>query len=49
MSDNITGPYTYHDVAVNVDASNSVPKRLPDGTYAIFHIGAGDEGEKYNI
>ena len=43
-SDTITGPYTFHDVAVDVDASNSVPKLLPDGSYAIFHIGNGSNG-----
>ena len=44
ISDTITGPYVYHDVAVGVDASNSVPTLLRDGTYAIFHIGAGNKG-----
>jgi hypothetical protein len=37
----ITGPYEFVDVAIGVSSRNSVPKQLPDGTYAIFHIGSG--------
>ena len=40
----ITGPYSFRDVAVGVNAANSVPKRLPDGSYAIFHTGDGNKG-----
>jgi hypothetical protein len=38
---NPTGPYTFQDVAVNTYAHNSAPLLLPDGTYAIVHIGDG--------
>ena len=43
VSDRITGPYSFRDVAVPTDARNSAPVTLPDGTFAIFHIkdGAG--------
>jgi hypothetical protein len=44
VSDNITGPYTFHDVAVPVMSKNSAPVTLQDGTYAIFHIGTGASG-----
>eukprot|EP00927_Polykrikos_kofoidii_P078659 TRINITY_DN75465_c0_g1_i1.p1 TRINITY_DN75465_c0_g1~~TRINITY_DN75465_c0_g1_i1.p1 ORF type:complete len:479 (+),score=28.93 TRINITY_DN75465_c0_g1_i1:93-1529(+) len=37
----VTGPYTFSDVAVNTWSHNPAPVRLPDGTFAIFHIGEG--------
>lgn len=36
-----TGPYTFHDVAIPTFSHNAAPIVLPDGTYAIFHVGAG--------
>ena len=36
-----TGPYTFHDVAIPTFSHNAAPITLPDGTYAIFHVGAG--------
>ena len=41
VSDNVTGPYAFSDVAVPMDARNSAPVVLPDGTFAIFHIHTG--------
>lgn len=37
-----TGPYQFHDVAINTWSHNPAPLALPDGTYAIVHIGSGD-------
>ena len=42
VSEHITGPYKFVDVAVPTWAHNPAPIALPDGTYAIVHIGAGD-------
>ena len=36
-----TGPYAFHDVAIPTFSHNAAPIVLPDGTYAIFHVGAG--------
>ena len=44
VSDTITGPYRFQDVAVAVVSKNSAPVTLHDGTYAIFHIGTGVDG-----
>ena len=41
VSKTITGPYEFRDVAVAEDARNSAPITLPDGSFAIFHIGSG--------
>ena len=41
VADNVTGPYAFHDVAVPAQAHNAAPLALPDGTFAIFHIGDG--------
>ena len=38
------GPYTFVDVAVNTWAHNAAPIQLPDGTFAIIHIGTGTGG-----
>ena len=46
VSDTITGPYTFQDVAVNTQAHNAAPIALPDGTFAIVHIGPGNRGPK---
>ena len=50
VSKTITGPYIFQDVAVNTFSHNSEPIVLPDGTYAIFHVGDGsgppDGGDK---
>lgn len=43
VSDTITGPYEFKDVAVPVDARNSAPITLPEGAgFAIFHISEGN-------
>ena len=42
VADAVTGPYSFHDVAVPVDARNSAPVTLPDGSFAIFHIRSGN-------
>mmetsp|Transcript_4254 Transcript_4254/g.6102 ORF Transcript_4254/g.6102 Transcript_4254/m.6102 type:complete len:406 (-) Transcript_4254:3-1220(-) len=39
-----TGPYYFHDVAINTFSHNAAPIALPDGTYVIFHIGSGEGG-----
>jgi hypothetical protein len=44
ISDKITGPYAFADVAVNTWAHNAAPITLHDGTYAIVHIGSGSGG-----
>ena len=44
VSTTITGPYAFRDVAVPTWAHNSAPVALPDGTFAIFHIGNGTAG-----
>ena len=44
VSDTISGPYTFSDVAVPVWAHNPDIVRLPGGTFALLHIGYG-EGE----
>lgn len=36
-----TGPYTFRDVALPTFSHNAAPITLPDGTFAIFHVGAG--------
>ena len=41
VSKTITGPYTFQDIAVNTFSHNSAPIVLPDGSYAIFHVGDG--------
>ena len=41
VSKKITGPYEFHDVAIGVWSHNPAPITLPDGTFAIFHIGNG--------
>lgn len=40
-----TGPYSFTDVAIPTQSHNPVPLALPDGTYAIMHIGSGDGDE----
>lgn len=42
VSPTISGPYEFVDVAVNTFSHNPAPIRLPDGSYAIVHIGGGD-------
>ena len=37
----VEGPYEFVDVAVNTWAHNAAPLALPDGTFAIIHIGDG--------
>ena len=37
----VEGPYEFVDVAVNTWAHNAAPLALPDGTFAIIHIGSG--------
>mmetsp|Transcript_16619 Transcript_16619/g.25112 ORF Transcript_16619/g.25112 Transcript_16619/m.25112 type:complete len:403 (-) Transcript_16619:2071-3279(-) len=39
-----TGPYFFHDVAINTFSHNAAPVVLPYGTYALFHIGSGEGG-----
>jgi hypothetical protein len=50
---NITGPYKHKDVAINTWSHNPAPILLPDGTYAIIHIGDGsgqpDGGENCSV
>ena len=41
VSPNMTGPYTFSDVALPVWAHNPDILALPDGTFALIHIGAG--------
>lgn len=41
VSDQITGPYKFQDVAIPTWSHNSAPIKLKDGTYAIIHIGTG--------
>eukprot|EP00980_Cylindrotheca_fusiformis_P006440 scaffold1376_cov125-Cylindrotheca_fusiformis.AAC.6 len=41
VSTNPTGPYQFVDVAIPTQSHNPVPLALPDGTYAIVHIGSG--------
>ena len=41
VSPNITGPYTFSDVALPVWAHNPDILALPDGTFALIHIGEG--------
>lgn len=41
VSDSPTGPFRFLDVAIPVQSHNPMPVRLPDGTFAIFHIGFG--------
>ena len=38
------GPYEFVDVAINTWAHNAAPITLPDGSYAIVHIGTGEGG-----
>jgi hypothetical protein len=44
VSSSVEGPYEFKDVAVNTWAHNAAPITLPDGTYAIVHIGTGEGG-----
>lgn len=44
VAEDITGPYTFKDVAVPTWSHNPAPVVLPDGTYALFHIGNGSSG-----
>jgi hypothetical protein len=41
-SESPTGPFKFVDVAIPTFASNPAPLVLPDGRYAIFHIGTGE-------
>jgi hypothetical protein len=41
-SPNVTGPYTFQDVAISTWSHNPAPLQLSDGTYAIIHIGTGE-------
>jgi len=41
VSDTITGPYEFVDVAIPAWSHNSAPISLHDGSYAIVHIGDG--------
>jgi len=41
VSDTITGPYKFVDVAIPTWSHNAAPIKLKDGTYAIIHIGTG--------
>ena len=41
VSDNVTGPYTWHDVAVNTWAHNPAALDLGNGKFALVHIGNG--------
>jgi hypothetical protein len=40
-SDAVGGPYAREEVAVNVWAHNPIVRQAPDGTYVLYHIGAG--------
>lgn len=40
-ADTVDGPYDFQDVAVNTWSHNAAPVILPDGSFAIFHIGDG--------
>uniref|UniRef100_A0A7S4HQM8 EGF-like domain-containing protein n=1 Tax=Odontella aurita TaxID=265563 RepID=A0A7S4HQM8_9STRA len=42
VSKNIEGPYTFKDVAINTWSHNPAVIALPDGGFAIFHIGGGN-------
>jgi len=44
----ILGPYTAQEIAVNVWCHNPHVVTLPDGTFAMFHIGAGNGGNPRN-
>lgn len=41
VADTVTGPYEFVDVAVPTWSHNAAPIALPDGTFAIVHIGGG--------
>eukprot|EP00933_Yihiella_yeosuensis_P038928 TRINITY_DN32875_c2_g2_i1.p1 TRINITY_DN32875_c2_g2~~TRINITY_DN32875_c2_g2_i1.p1 ORF type:complete len:435 (-),score=50.00 TRINITY_DN32875_c2_g2_i1:50-1309(-) len=41
-SPKITGPFVFKDVAVKTWSHNPAVLKLPDGSYALFHIGQGD-------
>jgi hypothetical protein len=45
ISRNPSGPFQFLDVAIPTQAHNPVPLTLPDGTYAIMHIGSGEGDE----
>jgi hypothetical protein len=36
-----TGPFIFRDVAIPTWSHNAAPITLPDGSFAIFHVGAG--------
>lgn len=42
VSDNIEGPFSFKDVAINTWSHNPSAVALTDGTFAIFHIGDGN-------
>ena len=42
VSENITGPYLFQDIAINTWSTNPAPIALADGTFAIVHVGQGD-------
>ena len=42
VAEKLEGPYTFADVAVPTWAHNAAPIALPDGSYAIVHIGTGE-------
>jgi hypothetical protein len=39
-----TGPYHFHDIAIDTFSHNPAPLKLPDGTFAIMHVGLGEGG-----
>eukprot|EP00911_Craspedida_sp_UC1_P001909 UC1_evm2s1466 len=41
ISDTMTGPYVFSDIAIPTWSHNAAPVKLADGTFAIFHIGDG--------
>ena len=41
ISDSVTGPYKFVDVAIPTWSHNAAPIALHDGTFAIVHIGSG--------
>ena len=49
VSDNITGPFQFRDVAVPVFSHNPKIIQLKDGTLALIHIGDGDSEEDHSI
>jgi hypothetical protein len=51
ISDTVTGPYSFHDTAVQMTSSNPAPVVLTGGPYryAIFHIFNGTQSKQKNI